>query len=431
METLSNRRAAHRDYVSRFGKVDAHRTRYYTPGASSICPIDEELSLPARSYSYEVQKKWMGDVVRGPFADAKARTSEWIDLSVSQRTGEELIREVARDVDAFYADQAGDCPEETGEVLVAAIDCKGVPLLAKELKKQRTQGKGGRKPKKKMATVAAVYTQGSHVRTAKDILKEVGKNEVQEEKEDPAEETEGKQEEKEKPRPENKRVWASLTKSKDEVFEEVRAEMARRDPKRKKIWACLTDGEKALQRRALSILGKFAPVILILDLFHVLGYLWDAAHAFHEKDSEKARKWVHARLSMILQGKVSRVVAGMRQSATKQGLRGAKRKAVDRAANYFLGNKAYMRYDEYLAKGLPIGSGAAEGACRNLIQDRLERTGMRWSIATAEAVIQMRSVELSGHTADYWDYHIDKEHKRLYLPRRWRAFLPVVDQDAA
>ena len=226
-------------------------------------------------------------------------------------------------------------------------------------------------------------------------------------------------------------MWASLTKSKDEVFEEVAAEMARRDPKREKIWVCLTDGEKALQRRARSILAKFAPVILILDLFHVLGYLWDAAHAFHEKDSEKAREWVRARLSMILEGKVSLVVAGMRQSATKQGLRGAKRKAVDRAAEYFLRNKAYMRYDEYLAKGLPIGSGAAEGACRNLIQDRLERTGMRWSIATAEAVIKMRAVELTGDTPDYWDYHIQKEHKRLYLPKRWHPFLRVVDRDAA
>ena len=111
---------------------------------------------------------------------------------------------------------------------------------------------------------------------------------------------------------------------------------------------------------------------------------------------------------------------GLRQSATKLKLRGQKRKAVAQAAHYFLKNKAFMRYDEYLALGLPIGSGAAEGACRNLIKDRLERTGMRWTVDGAEAVIQLRATALSGDWEEYWHYHIEAQRCLLYPENAWQ-----------
>ena len=84
-----------------------------------------------------------------------------------------------------------------------------------------------------------------------------------------------------------------------------------------------------------------------------------------------------------------------------------------------LNNKEFMRYDEYLTAGYPIGSGAAEGACRNLIKDRLERTGMLWTWEGAEAVLKLRALELSGDTEAYWDFHVEREHERIYTFRPW------------
>ena len=68
----------------------------------------------------------------------------------------------------------------------------------------------------------------------------------------------------------------------------------------------------------------------------------------------------------------------MRYQATQRGLKGQKRKTVGDAAEYFERNRDRMKYDEYLAAGYPIGSGVVEGACRHLVKDRMERTGMRW-----------------------------------------------------
>jgi hypothetical protein len=56
-----------------------------------------------------------------------------------------------------------------------------------------------------------------------------------------------------------------------------------------------------------------------------------------------------------------------------------------------------MRYDEYLAQGWPMGTGVIEGACGHLMQDRLEQSGMRWTKAGAQAVLDLRAVRLNGH----------------------------------
>ena len=76
-----------------------------------------------------------------------------------------------------------------------------------------------------------------------------------------------------------------------------------------------------------------------------------------------------------------------------------------------------MRYDEYLGKGFPIASGAVEGACRHLVKDRLERTGMRWVPEGAQAMLNLRSLWINGEWDDYQTYYIDTELARLYPDR--------------
>ena len=73
-----------------------------------------------------------------------------------------------------------------------------------------------------------------------------------------------------------------------------------------------------------------------------------------------------------------------------------------------------MRYNEYLAAGYPIGSGVAEGACRHLVKDRMERTGMRWTVEGAQAILDLRSTYLNGDWASFWTYFTKVEHQRLY-----------------
>jgi hypothetical protein len=126
---------------------------------------------------------------------------------------------------------------------------------------------------------------------------------------------------------------------------------------------------------------------------------------------------VEERLSRILFGDSSQVAAGMRRSATLRGLTKRRRKTVDACANYLLGHTRYLRYDRYLAAGLPIATGVVEGACRHLIADRMDLTGARWSLAGAEAVLRLRALRSSGDFDEYWRFHERCEYERNHASR--------------
>ncbi len=181
-----------------------------------------------------------------------------------------------------------------------------------------------------------------------------------------------------RPRPEHKRVWASLQKEPKEVIGEVFDEALGRDPNQQKQWIALVDGNKT----QLDLLQQYAQkhsiqLTIILDLMHVLSYLWKAAHAFCQQGSKESEEWVQQRLLKLLSGQASSVAGGIRRSATLRGLSDTQRKPVDKCADYLLKYKAFLNYDTYLAQGFPICSGVIEGTCRHLINDRMDRTGAR------------------------------------------------------
>jgi hypothetical protein len=158
------------------------------------------------------------------------------------------------------------------------------------------------------------------------------------------------------------------------------------------------------------------------------GETLEGRYVFHAEGSLEADLWVIDRTLRILFGEVGQVVKGIRQSITtrrhrarppaKRGLSGPKRKTLNAVANYLYRNRSRMRYDEYLANGWPIASGPVEGACKNLIKDRMERSGMRWTEQMAEAIVHLRAIYLSGDFDRYWQFHIDQDQRRLY-PDAW------------
>jgi hypothetical protein len=344
--------------------------------------------------------------VLNPFHESVSCIAELTGVSVPKRSLEEILLEAAQDFDAFYRQRLPEPAE--GPILVAAVDCKGIPMIKPGGAPPVLRlTKGQKANRKKMATVAAVFTRQPWLRTPEQVVESLFRSRGRE----PAAAVAP-------PRPENKRVWASLTKGKTAVIQEVAAEMQRRDPTGAKVHLALTDGERALQILVDRTLG----VTLILDLIHVLDKLWKAAHVFHAEGSLEAQLWVLDRTLRILFGEVGQVVKGLRQSVTKRRFSGNRRSTLRGVADYLYRNRDRMRYDQYLAKGWPIATGTVEGACKNLIKDRMERSGMRWTEPMAEAVVQLRAIYLSGDFDAYWLFHIEQEQRRLH-PDPWTVVL--------
>ena len=254
-------------------------------------------------------------------------------------------------------------------------------------------GPGEKRNRKRMATTAAVYSVDPSVRTAAQVMN------VSDDDSKPT-----------RVKIDNKRVWASVERGEKAVIVEAFDEAIRRDPEQQRDWVVVVDGEiNQLGYIHKTLKACDFEATIVLDFIHVLEYLWKAAYCFHGVGSEEAEQWVAERALKILRGKSTKVGAGMRRSATRQGLSQASRKAIDRCAGYLQNNKAYLKYNDYLKAGYPIASGVIEGACRHLINDRLGITGARWGLKTAEAVLKLRSLRSSGDFEGYWKFHKEKE----------------------
>ena len=122
-------------------------------------------------------------------------------------------------------------------------------------------------------------------------------------------------------------------------------------------------------------------------------------------------KWLAVRVPKIV-----RSHNNFRRMLTERKLSTEKRKTVQAAITYFENNCEPMHYDQYLAAGYPIGSGVAEGACRHLVKDRMELTGMRWERPGAQAMLHLRAIYLNGEWNNFVNFRIQNEQAQPYGP---------------
>ena len=156
------------------------------------------------------------------------------------------------------------------------------------------------------------------------------------------------------------------------------------------------------------------PFYPLLDIIHVLEYLWDVANLLYGEKNPKGEKWVYDSLLYTLNGGVEEVIANLKQMLDKPKLSKAKKKKIAKVINYFENHLPWMRYDEYLKAGYPIGTGVVESTCGHTVKDRMEGTGRRWSIDGAESILLLRSVYTSCDWDSYWNAHMLFEKERFY-----------------
>ena len=435
------RRVHDRRLETTFGTVDVERVGYGARGHESLHPLDASLNLPPERYSLEVRRRVAEAAASRSFDEALFDLSRHTGAQVPKRQAEQLAARAAEDFDAFYEarrEAAGE-PSPEDSVVVLTFDGKGVVLHREDLREatrraaerrrqQREQlspfnrlKPGEKKHAKRMATVAAVYTVAPFVRSPEEFLSSLMPRQ-------PGNKTRAKaRTQAVRPRPVAKRAWASLEHEPAEVVAEAMLEAERHDPERVKRWVVLVDGaETQLDLVEAGAAAYGVDVTVILDIIHVVEYVWKAAHVFHREASPELACWAWTRVRDILEGKASRVAASMRRAATVAGLSRDARKPVDTCADYLLKYAPYLHYDRYLAAGYPIATGVIEGACRHLVRDRMDLTGARWRLVGAEAVLKLRALRASGDFDAYWDFHEAREYERNHAQRYADGVAPPV-----
>jgi len=344
--------------------------------------------------------------IRETFGEAQISLEKLLGLKVSQSRLEVVNRESSIHYDEFYQNKELPPADSEGAIQVAGFDGKGIPVIKKEAAKlQSRQGKGEKRQKKKEAMVGVSYTVNQKVRTAQEVAENLIYPERAKEKE--------KGEKLSPVRAQNIRRLASLERSKQEVVEEIVDDARRRDPEHKRLWVVVMDGALHLWTLVAKVL-KGVEYVGILDIIHVVEYLWKSANAVYGEKNPVGKKWVYDHLLSILQGRVGRVIGGLKQTLSKQKLKKSQRKVLEEAIRYFDNHRQWMQYDKYLQAGYPIGTGVVESSCGHTVKDRMEGTGRRWSVEGAESTLLLRSVYTSNDWDDFWNSHMAKERERLY-----------------
>jgi hypothetical protein len=399
-----------RRYVSIFGELTIDRVAYGTREGQKIerIPLDERLGLPEGDFSYVLEDRGQRLGLKGSFAEAGQSLEMLLGLRVGVRALEQMNRVVAGHAPSFQDSLAAPPASEEGPLMVVTADGKGVPMRRPEQedgpRPHHRRTKGEKANKKQMACVGAVYSIEPFVRKADDIIDEVLRD----------------RKAKERPEPQHKHVWAEMTRevegqppvtAKEGLFCHLTDELTARNLGHDRPVVCLMDGERALWDAQAVY---FPEAVGVLDLFHVLERLWAVAHCFHKEGSDEAKEFVEQRLRDLLQGRVGYVIGGLRRRLKAGKLSGPRKKVVRSAVEYLANNREHMRYDEYLAAGYPIGSGVAEGACRHLVKDRMEQTGMRWTVEGAQAMLHVRALYLNDQWEEFHEHRVEREQARLY-----------------
>jgi hypothetical protein len=399
-----------RALASVFGPVTVSRIAYRAPGVAAVHRLDEQLRLPPGKHSHGLARMIASEVVRGALEQVCVQVRIRTGCKLGTRQAQQLARAAACDFESFYASRPRPAAG-AGEVVVLSCDGKGIRMRPGELRPEAARKAARSAPKqdgrlsqgevrtrKRMAEVGAVYVITPAPRTTADIV-------------GPGTRAPG-------PKARHKWLTASVDGDAAAVIAAVFAEADRRDPARQTTWIALVDGNKdQIRRIEAEAAARKITVTIIVDLVHVTEYLWDAAWCFFPKGSRDAGGWVRARTAQILDGGpagAAAVAAALRTAAA--GLGRTRRKTAEKTAGYLEAKAPHLDYPRALAAGWQIATGVIEGACRHLVKDRMDITGARWGVATAEAILKLRALHANGDFDAYWDYHLQQEHERNHPP---------------
>jgi hypothetical protein len=394
-----------------FGTVRVTRCAWRRPGAPDLCPADAALSLPGCRPSHALARLAAIEAVRGSFEAAHAAITRRCGPVMGKRQVEQAVVTAARDIAAFYADRV-PVPCTASTLLVLSADAKGIVMRPQALRpktaraaarqgRMRTRLTPGEKScRKRMATLTCVYDAEPAPRRPHDIIAPPGGRHGSRTL---------------RPRPAAAAKWLTGSVEHDpaEVIAAAFNEAEARDPAHQRTWVVLADGaEHQLGLIRAEAARRGITIHIVIDLIHVLEYIWKAAWSLHSPGDPAAEDWVAVKALTVLAGDSTRAAAEI--TAETAGLTAAQRTGATACVRYLTGLHDHLRYDQALAAGWPIATGVIEGACRHLIGDRLDITGARWGLDGAEAILTLRALISNGDFDDYWHYHLAQEHHRHY-----------------
>lgn len=400
------RPAQARNLNSFFGVVRYFRTYLRGPDGSGFYPLDAQLGLTADRLSMHLLSIATRLATKLSFAQVHATLGWFLSAVPSTEMIERSVLGLGRRT-ADWFERAPAPDTIVDEWLVIQIDSKGIPTATEEelarrrgprrpnpypdsarhrgrdrrarYAKKPRRAKGDKSKNARMATIVVMYT----LRLASDGSgRMLG--------------------------PFNRKVYASLA-PKRHAFEVARREATK--------WGfgadtahrvqLVTDGDDDLAVYAREYFPKARHTV---DVMHVLEHIWRAGECLYREGTDELTAWIEDQKERLYGGDERAIVEELRRRLggipmTGPGNKG-RRERLSQVMNYLEKRLPKMNYKQLLDEDLELGSGAVEGAVKNVIAARFDQGGSRWIRERAEALLQLRCIECNGD----WEAFIDWLH---------------------
>jgi hypothetical protein len=389
--------AAERQLDTAHGTVRYCRAYLLCHGGTGFHPLDVTLGLTRDGFSPWVIQFVTRLATRVSYRATTLVCRAALGWSPSAEAIGGLVLGLGRHAAPYMASCAA--PPAEGEVLVIEVDGKGTPTAtAGELAKRR----GRRRPKHpKGCACGCQRHRGKQRRQARGPKKRRKKGDKSKNGREVvlvAMYTLRRGDDGLLHGPLHKKVWGTYA-GKKAAAAWARAQANKRGfpPGTDKTVEVVVDGAKGL-RKALA--KEFPNAWFTLDVRHAEEKLWLAGRSFYREGSAELASWVKGLQELLYRGEAAALVARLREERAKVSRRGpgtkAKRQALEKVIKYLEPRLEMMRYRELLERDLVIASGVVEGAARYVVGERMDCAGMRWIPGRAEALLQLRCIELNG-----------------------------------
>ncbi len=384
-----------------FGKVPYARTYWYRAG-SGYYPLDVELGLSGDGFSMLLRSYAARIATKVSYGQTVLILNLFLHWSPAQESLEGLVLGLGRHTAAWF--EQAPAPAGDGEVLVIQFDSKATPTATEaELAQRRGRRAANPHPgSQRHRGRAARHRRGSQVRRKKGDKAKNGKMATIVVMYTLRQSADGTRE-----GPLNKRVYASYAPKRHAVAiarrEADKRGFTRQSGQRIQV---VTDGDNDLER----YVGEFFPEAEhTIDVYHVVEYLWAAGECLYPEGSTELQAWVESQKAALYDGRVAEVMAELaRQLQQLDPKRVSQRDRLTKIQEYLSKRQTKMDYKRLREEDLELSSGAVEGAVHYVIAQRFDSGGMRWIKERAEALLQLRCIEVNND----WEAFITFVHDR-------------------
>lgn len=365
----------HKEVLTILGPVNYGRSMFQCPACQSTrYPGDEELDIVETTRSPGLRRMMARAGSRSTFKEGRDDLKIYAGIEVSAKDVERVAEGIGQQMEAWASEERKEIlrdhallrSEKTIPILYISYDGTGVPMTQEELTGRKGKQADG-SAKTREAKLGCVFTQtttdakGFPVRDP-DSTSFVGAIE-------PAEDF----------------GWR------------IYGEAVRRDLSKAQRVVVLADGAQWIKNLAQM---HFPEATLIIDLYHARQHVSELCKALFAGNEKKIKQQRIRWWTDLDDGKVEKII---RQAQPNLPQDAEGKKKAETEIHYLEKNAQYMRYAEFRAQGLFVGSGVVEAGCKTLIGQRLKQSGMEWSVRGANAIISLRCILKSGRFEDYWE----------------------------